>query len=222
MSFGTYSIATQPYGGGAGGTSIVYYSITHVSPADTSSSTDAKPMFTVHLITSNGLSANIEWQWDTNATFTNPNSLYQTKTTAGNASDTNATASPDTAFQSYTWYWRVRAGDGASNWSNYTAPWSLAVTSPVSMTSTAYVYQNIGYAPALSEDTEDGHMYVYQNVGYVPADPEDTEDGHMYIYQNVGYAPAAAENTEDGNMYVYENVQARPAGSKEMLPPTHN
>lgn len=90
------------------------------------------------------------------------------------------------------------------------------------MKAIAYTYQNVNYAPALSEDTEDGHMYVYQNVGYASANPEDTEDGYMYTYQNLGYAPAATENTEDGNMYIYENVQARPADSKEMLPPTHN
>jgi hypothetical protein len=201
MSFGTYSIATQPYGGGAGGTSIVYYSISHVSPADASSSTVAKPTFTAHPVTSDGSNASIEWQWDTNVTFTNPNSLYQTKTTAGNVSDIDASTTPDTAFQSYTWYWRVRAGDGASNWSDYTAPWSLAVTSPIAMTSTTYIYENVGLAPAVTEDTE---------------------DAHMYIYENVGVATPLTEDTEDANMYIYENVQTRPAGSKETLPPTHN
>lgn len=201
MSFGTYNIGTVSYGGGSGGNSVIYYTITLVDPADAATSSFAKPTFTSLPLTNDGSNANIEWQWDTNPSFTNPNSLQQTKSTAGNVSNVNAATTPDTAFQSYTWYWRVRAGDGVSNWSDYTAPWSLAVTSPIAMTSATYIYENVGLSPAITEDTEDAHIYIYENVGIAPAVTEDSEDGHMYIY---------------------ENVQTRPGGSKETMPPTHN
>lgn len=201
MSFGTFAIGTIPYGGGSGGSDIVYYSVSLDLPVDADTSNQPKPTFSALPNSSDGSNVTIEWQWDTSMAFNNALSYRQIKITNANVSGAIASTAPDNALRTSTWFWRVRAGDGSANWTPYTLHRSLAVDSPLSYSSAIYSFENVGVAPAL---------------------PEDTEDGVIYAYENVGVAIASTESTEDGIVYSYEFVQSRPAGSKETLPPTHN
>lgn len=200
MGFGTFGIGTKSYGEGSGGSDIVYYAVSLVTPLDGGYETDTTPNFTVLPDSSDGSTMTIEWQWDNSYNFDNVSGFRQIKTTSGEADEVNATTTPDTALGTFSWYWRVRAGDGASNWSSYTTARSLSIF-PISTTSS---------------------FHMYENVGLDPATMEDTEDAHIHIYENIGVEAAAQENSEDAHHHIYENVQTRPAGSSEKLPPTHN
>lgn len=85
-----------------------------------------------------------------------------------------------------------------------------------------YQYQNIGIAPAIMDDTDDGTIYQFQNIGVAPADMGDTDDGTIYQYENVGVAPADMDDTDDATQYQYQNVVTRPAGSETKNTPTIN
>lgn len=163
MSFGASAIGTLPYGDGTGGSSIVYYGISLVSPADNSSTGSFYPTFTSLPNSSDGSTIQVEWQWDIDPNFTNVGARRQIKTTLGNVSSTNATTAPDAALYNGPFYWRARAGDG-TNWSNYTTSWKLNVAS-IPMVATAYVYENTGVLPAASKDTA---FVVYENTGVAP------------------------------------------------------
>lgn len=164
MSFGTAAIGTLPYGDGTGGSGIIYFDVSLVSPASNSTASSFYPTFTSLPNSSNGSVVQVEWQWDTDPSFANANNTRQIKTTVGNTSGANAATIPDAALYNGPFYWRVRAGDG-TNWSDYTSGWSLNVLT-VAMYSSAYAYNNTGLEPI--PVPKDSTAIAYDNIGLAP------------------------------------------------------
>jgi hypothetical protein len=164
MSFGRTAIGTAPYGDGTGGSDIVYYDITLVSPANNSTASDYYPTFTSLPRSSDGSVIQIEWQWDIDSTFAGSSSMAQSKTTVGNSSGLNASTTPNSALYNGPFYWRARAGNGTS-WSNYTSGWTLNV--PIlALFSSADAYQNMGIE-SLTPST-DSTATAYESMGFAP------------------------------------------------------
>lgn len=182
MSFGASAIGTLPYGDGTGGSSIVYYGVTLVSPVDNSTTGSFYPTFTSLPNSSDGSAMEVEWQWDTDISFANAGSRRQTKTTAGNTDETNALTAPDAALYNGPIYWRTRAGDG-TNWSTYTTGWKLNVAT-IPMATTSYVYENTGTEQALP--SKDSTAVVYENTGVILT---ASRDSTAPAYENTGVLP---------------------------------
>jgi len=168
MGFGTFAIGTSPYGNGTGGSSIVYYDITLISPANSSTAGGYYPTFTTLPNSSDGSVMQIEWEWDTDPNFSNQTSQQQVKTTAGNPTGVNATTAPNGALYNGPYYWRARAGDG-TNWSSYSSVWTLAVLT-VPTFSSVYAYENMGIETLVA--SKDTTATAYESMGFAP--PQQT------------------------------------------------
>lgn len=183
MSFGVSAIGTLPLGDGTGGSSMVYYDIALVGPADGSAASTVYPTFSSLPNSSDGSAVQVEWQWDTDPDFMGPTSQRQVKTTLGNPSGANASTTPDTALYNGPFYWRARAGNGVF-WSSYTPTWTVDVPALQLVTST-YAYVNMGIEPLTA--STDSRTMTYLNMGIEPL--TGATDSTAVAYENMGMAP---------------------------------
>jgi hypothetical protein len=101
----------------------------HLSPLDGSTSTLVPPLFTWNTVSDPSWSIKYSIQIDDGADFSSP--------VISISGLTNGAYVPETELSDGTYYWRLRATDGAGNIGNWSTPWSFVIQStsgPMSIT----------------------------------------------------------------------------------------